>query len=659
MDFFARQEDARKRTGWLVLMFFGAILGIVTTIYAGIGFLYQQAMASDDSSVYAATGSNPMWSMEAILTVGGIVSLIVLSGTAYKLAQLRHGGVKVAEMLGGRVVNPSSNQFHEKRLLNVVEEMALASGVPVPPVYVMPGQMGINAFAAGYTIHDAVIGVTEGTMRGLKREELQGVIAHEYSHILNGDMRLNIRLIGIVHGLLVLAIVGQVLMRTALYSRPRRSSKKDEGGGAIVIAGIGIALMTVGYLGYFFGGLIKRAISRQREYLADASAVQFTRNPLGLAEALKKVGGLSQGGQIKNAHAEELSHMFFADGIKRFFGSGSLFATHPPLAKRIKALDPQFDGKFTPLTEDSLYLSGQENESVSTPRQDAASTGTDFIRKTILAGGAIGSDPSAILQQAGVLEAAQLDTVAVMMADLPAEIRAAVHDPIGAQSVVLALLLSASGNEPTADAWAWLPASYSDAVGRYMDAMQAVKSRYRLVLVDMAMPAMRSLNAEQASRFLDLMDKIIRADGKVNLFEFALQEIVRSGLREVLKIQTPRIAIRKLEGVVDSAAVLLNLMALAGAREEENAEKAFASGAAKLGEPGQLLRYSPDAKLDMEKIKEALDIIITATMPLRRQVLDAVLTCLQQDGLIEDEEFELFRAFAAALEIPVPPLSAK
>ncbi|MGA1194675.1 MAG: hypothetical protein ACO3ZG_09925, partial [Kiritimatiellia bacterium] len=166
MDFFARQEDARKRTGWLVLMFFGAILGIVTTIYAGIGFLYQQAMASDDSSVYAATGSNPMWSMEAILTVGGIVSLIVLSGTAYKLAQLRHGGVKVAEMLGGRVVNPSSNQFHEKRLLNVVEEMALASGVPVPPVYVMPGQMGINAFAAGYTIHDAVIGVTEGTMRG-------------------------------------------------------------------------------------------------------------------------------------------------------------------------------------------------------------------------------------------------------------------------------------------------------------------------------------------------------------------------------------------------------------------------------------------------------------------------------------------------------------
>jgi Zn-dependent protease with chaperone function len=657
MDFFARQEDARRRTGWLVVMFFGAIAGIIGTVYAGIGLLYEQGLKGDTSS--SASTFNPMWSMEAMLTVSGVISLIVLGGTAYKLAQLRHGGVKVAEMLGGRAVNPSSNQFHERRLLNIVEEMALASGVPVPPVYVMPGQMGINAFAAGYTIHDAVIGVTEGTMRGLKREELQGVIAHEYSHILNGDMRLNIRLIGIVHGLLVLAIVGQVLVRTAFYTRPRRS-KKDEGGAAIVIGGLGVALMIVGYLGYFFGGLIKRAISRQREYLADASAVQFTRNPLGLAEALKKVGGLSQGGQIKNAHAEELSHMFFADGIKRFFGAGSLFATHPPLTKRIKALDPQFDGKFTPLTEDSLYLSGQEQEKPDTSAAKKAAGGEhgDFIRRTMVIGGAMAADPAGILGKIGVLEAAQLDDVSLLMASIPEDIRMAVHEPIGAQSVLLALLLGASGEEPTADAWAWLPASFSGAVSRYLDKMSGISSRHRLALVDMAMPAIRSLNTDQATRFLDLVEKIIHADQKVNLFEFAVQEIVRSGLREVLKVKMPTISVRNIDKVIKDAALLMNLMATAGSREAGEAEKAFAAGAGKLGEHGLQLHYQPGMSHDMDKIKTALDHIMTSVMPVRRQILDAMLACLQRDGNIDDEEFELFRAFAAALEVPVPPLSA-
>jgi Zn-dependent protease with chaperone function len=329
VDFFTQQEVARRRTWWLVVMFFAAIAGIIGSLYAAIGFAYE---ASLDGTEYTSA-PNPMWSPEVLLAVSAIVSLIVLAGTAFKLAQLRHGGSKVAEMLGGKLVSPASTQFHERRLLNVVEEMALASGVPVPPVYVMPGQMGINAFAAGYSIHDAVVGVTEGTMRGLKREELQGVIGHEFSHILNGDMRLNIRLIGIVHGLLLLAIVGRVMMRAAMSGR-RTSNKKDNV--AAVFIALGLALVIVGYAGYFFGGLIKRAVSRQREYLADASAVQFTRNPQGLASALKKVGGLATGGIVNNAHAEELSHMFFADGIKRFFGGGSLFATHPPLAKRVK-----------------------------------------------------------------------------------------------------------------------------------------------------------------------------------------------------------------------------------------------------------------------------------------------------------------------------------
>ena len=649
MDYFARQEVARRRTWWLVVMFFAALAGIIGAVYFAIAMAFQAG--AGDAGYGSAAAANPMWSPEVLLTVAGAVSLIVLGGTAYKLAQLRHGGTTVAEMLGGRVVNPATTQFHERRLLNVVEEMALASGVPVPPVYVMAGQMGINAFAAGYSIHDAVVGVTEGAMRGLKREELQGVIAHEFSHILNGDMRLNIRLIGIVHGLLVLAIVGRILVRLAGSGR-RSSNKKDSG--AIVFVLLGLALMIVGYAGYFFGGLIKRAVSRQREYLADASAVQFTRNPLGLAAALKKVGGLTGGGLIKNAHAEELSHLFFSDGIKRIFGAGSLFATHPPLAKRVKLLDPTFNGEFTPLTEDSLYLSGQEEERLPSKKADEArQRGREFIRRSMMAGGAVAANPMAMIAQAGVLDALQLEAATALLESVPADLRADAREMLGAQSIVLALLLTATSDEPSADAWAWLPVSFADSVGRHMDRMSRLPAPVRLVLIDLALPALRTLNMEQAERFLDLVDKIVRADQKINLFEFAAQEIVRSGLREVLKIQPPRINVTNIQSLRAEVELLINVMAYAGQPDEASAGRAFGAGLEALGFAGAT--YREPGHGDLDAVKTALDKMLTASMPVRKKFLEAAIACLMADGKININESELFRAFAAALEVPVPP----
>src|SRR5205085_4514261 len=282
----------------------------------------------------AADETTASWSHAKMFlaTAVGILGIIG-SGSFFKTLSLARGGRAVAELLDGRLVNPNSTDAHERKLLNVVEEMAIASGVPVPPVYVMDGEPGINAFAAGHSASDAAISVTHGAMTMLTRDELQGVIAHEFSHLLNGDMKLNLRLMGLVFGILCLTVIGRVLIRT-------RGSKNP-------LPLVGLALIVVGWAGAFFGRLIQAAVSRQRELLADAAAAQFTRNPAGLAGALKKIGGLAYGSRIESPHAEEASHLFFADGV-----GNSLFSTHPPLTERIRALDPSFDGKFPRVIEE-------------------------------------------------------------------------------------------------------------------------------------------------------------------------------------------------------------------------------------------------------------------------------------------------------------------
>jgi Zn-dependent protease with chaperone function len=328
MDFFANQDKARKHTKVLVVYFVIAVACIIASVYLAsllifYGTQYQQQPGNPTPELV-------LWDPKIFLyaTLGTLG--VVIIGSLYKTVELAKGGSAVAESLGGRLISPSPTNPDERKLWNVIEEMAIASGVPVPKIYVLDEDEGINAFAAGHAPVDAAIGVTHGCMTLLNRDELQGVIGHEFSHLLNGDMRLNLRLMGVIFGILCLAVIGRVL----LYSRSRRDKNP--------LMLLGLALIIIGAIGTFFGRLIQAAISRQRESLADASSVQFTRNPAGLSGALQKIGGV--GSLIESPHAGEANHIFFSDGLgKPFF---QMMDTHPPLAERIRAIDPSWDGKF-------------------------------------------------------------------------------------------------------------------------------------------------------------------------------------------------------------------------------------------------------------------------------------------------------------------------
>src|SRR4029079_17327456 len=338
-DFFQRQSDARRNTKWLVVMFVLAVIGIVATTMLAtailVGIMQQRSDGQRGRVAHQPTPWQPA-------VVGGVAALgLIIGGSLFKIAQLARGGTVVAERLGGRRVYPNTTDLTERRLLNVVEEMALASGVPVPAVFLLSEEMGINAFAAGHTPSDCVVGVTRGCAPQLTRDQLQGVIAHEFSHILNGDMRLDLRLMGVLYGILIMGLTGRELLRWAAYGGGRSSNSRRDNGGLYLLA-IGLTFMVVGFLGMLFGNLIKAAVSRQREFLADASAVQFTRNPEGIAGALKRIGAAVFGSKLVAPRAAEASHMYFAEGIS------TLFASHPPLNKRISCIDPQWDGKYPP-----------------------------------------------------------------------------------------------------------------------------------------------------------------------------------------------------------------------------------------------------------------------------------------------------------------------
>ncbi|MDQ5981136.1 MAG: hypothetical protein QG602_4114, partial [Verrucomicrobiota bacterium] len=452
MDFFEAQDRARRRSKRLVFLFALAVLGTIAAGYTAAWFaaggLEYQGFTRDryGSRQYHASGARPLFDPKLFLGVAGTTLAVVGIASLYKWSQMRHGGAAVAEMVGGRRVEPKTRDFRERQLLNVVEEMAIASGIPMPAVFILDEEPGLNAFAAGLTTADAAVAVTRGTLDKLTRDELQGVIAHEFSHILNGDMRLNVRITAIVFGILVIGLIGRGIIRALFRGRVRTSGKK-KGGEIPVLLAIGLALMIIGYIGYFFGRMIQAAVSRQREFLADASAVQFTRNPLGIGGALKKIGGYALGGTMLNNHAGEIGHFFIAQAFKSNFGG--LWATHPPLDERIKAVEPNWDGQlFDPpevvdIRNESFATAGFGGGIRHTPeetfrRVHEAQPDLPPARPPVR----MAFEPAKAVVDIGALTDSHFRHAQALIQSIPERLREAVRDTAGAQVVVFGLLLN-------------------------------------------------------------------------------------------------------------------------------------------------------------------------------------------------------------------------
>ena len=632
MDFFAHEDRARAQTRRLVVLFVLSLAAIVAVIYLPLALLLNLSQ-SDDATVEQAlrTGAivGMLWDPGLLLVVAGGTLLVVMAGSLYKIAELASGGEPVALMMGGQVVSPQTSNLAQRRLLNVVEEMALASGVPVPPVYVLPDEPGINAFAAGHQPQNAVVAVSQGCLDQLTREELQGVVGHEFSHILNGDMRLNIRLIGVVHGLLVIALLGYCLMRLAEVVSSGDSKKSEQVGAAAALFFGGIFLYCLGYLGVFFGNLIKAAISRQREFLADASAVQFTRDSSGIAGALKKIGGFTAGSEIHSAHAQEVSHMFFGDAIAgRWF---QLFATHPPLEERIRRIDRSFDES----PNDRAAPQGEPSETA----EDASSAAMGFQASR--------SSPS----QAHLQRANQMRTA------LPEPLVAAAREPLCAQAIVLAFLFNR--DDPTVrsrqldllskqiDPW------LQGEMDRQSEAALALPVALRLPLVDLSIPALKHLSPPQYARFRQAIDSLIRADGRIDLFEYALRTMLLSYLDiHFGRKKQPPIRYRTVQAVAAPATAVLSVLARSGQNSEADIDRAFQAGTQSLS---MSLALQPSSQCTLAGFDAAITELAQATPQVKHSVLEAASAIIAADGQVLPAEAELLRALAASLGCPLPP----
>jgi Zn-dependent protease with chaperone function len=633
MNFFEHQAAARKASTRLVLLFVLAVIGIVCAVDVAVLI----AIASQDESTPTQTA--------VMLILASVITVAIIGlGSMYRIASLRGGGETVAQQMGGVPVPEQTRDPQLRRLRNVVEEIAIASGVPMPKLYVLEHEAGINAFAAGYSTSDAVIAVTRGALERLNRDELQGVIAHEFSHILNGDMRLNIRLIGVLFGILMMAIIGRKILEHG------RFGGRDKGAGAVLVAAL--VAMAIGYLGLFFGRMIKAGVSRSREVLADASAVQFTRQTVGLAGALKKIGGVGEGAKLEHAgDAEEVSHMLFGDGV----GLSGLFATHPPLLDRIQALEPSFrkdqlanlhqrwlsqppngleeDARLGLVGDDVSRLPGSEAEFIVSPpmvvAQVAHPAADDYRRADLIV--------STIPESLRTLASSRDDVVPLMLAlllDEDAAVRGKQHTEIAARlGREIAVLTGALRSEQ----------------------LGALHPMQRLPLAALAFPVLRLRPRPELNVVLDTLHAVVNTDGHVSVFEYCLGTLLQHQLRESLdpsrhaQFGRHKIAVAKRE-----AAILLALVAQSGHDNPHDALRAYLAGLQRVL-PHEHIDYAPppEGVLALEAVWPVLNSLNPAAKQL---MVEAVTAAVGHDGRVSVSEAELLRTVCGVMHCPLPPM---
>ncbi|WP_418109923.1 M48 family metallopeptidase [Vibrio parahaemolyticus] len=614
MDFFHHQDTARQRTGLLVMLFTLAVLaitGLVSVISIGIYFYFTGEPFTTQSII-----SYCLLSFVGVLTVVSISSF-------FRLSELNaNGGRGVAESIGGKLISTDTSNAKHRQLLNVVEEMSIASGIPVPPVYVMAEEHGINAFAAGMSIDDAVIGVTQGALDAFSRDELQGVIAHEFSHILNGDMRLNTRLIGALFGITCIAHFGHLILDNSNSTRHVSRSSSDSNKGFAVIILIAIVCLVLGWLGTLFGNMIKAAISRQREFLADASAVQFTRNDQGIAGALKKIGSNVQGSTLNTKASDEMSHMMF--GQSKLSGFSGLFATHPPLDERIRRIEPNWDGSYA---------------------QHSHAQNTAFDNEQVSGFAVGGGSPAS--QSASPSEQLS-ETGQQLISQLPPELVDIAREPYSARFIAFALIFDGSDIQREMIK-SYVPLASQSTLLPWLD--YDLPLHLRFPLLELALPALKSLSEAQKISLCKVLRELSETDNQYSLAEWCVINLLEKQLLASFGFIKQHKTLKQLE---ESVFWLLRELAWVSHSQADKAQRAYHCALAHLGFPE--VKLEP-ANSNWHLSRAALELLLQLKPKDRRIFVKACRLAIESDGEITVAEGELYRVIACFLEVPEPPLT--
>jgi Zn-dependent protease with chaperone function len=634
MNFFQRQDEARRASRRLVLLFVLAVIAVVCAVDAVVFIILSRTQTDSYAagpSLFEWMAANPGIVAGTSIVVLGIIGLASL----YKSVVLSGGGGVAARSLGGVRLSADTTDAAERRLLNVVEEMAIASGVPMPEVYLLEHESGINAFAAGHNPANAAIGVTRGAITTLNRSELQGVIAHEFSHVLNGDMRLNVRLMGLVFGLLVIALIARTVLRVAPHGRDRK-------GAAAVIMLAALAVLIIGYVGLVFGRLIQAAISRRRESLADASAVQFTRDPTGLRNALVKIGAAGAGSQIANPEVDEVAHMLFAPGMKR------LFSTHPPLLERLKAIDPHFDPEEIERARAQMMKS--VDEGAGTAAAPARATLDGLIN---LPGAASG-----VAQLVGNPATVHMQIARDIRESLPDSIAEAGRHAASAKALLLALALD-SDAESRARQKRFIVQQMGQPVASKVEELESAVSdlapEQRMPALLRAFPALRQLTREERLQLMSCLNGMLQREGRLGLQSYALRKLAQVHLRDAFDPGAQQRSL-PLSRVQQDAQVLFSVLAQHGHETSAEARHAYEVGMHHLY-PRERPEFVQPAQWSA-----ALDVALARldrVAPVaKEQLVEGMLKTVTHDRKLTIGEAELFRAVCATLHCPLPPLVA-
>ena len=634
MNFFEYQEQARRQSRWLVFLFILAVITIIIVIDLAILIAFGMMDIEQQQNLLS------MQTLKANLTLllGGalVTTMVVAIASLAKTAALSSGGGKVARDLGGVLVEADAHDPLRRRLYNVVEEIALASGIPVPEIYVLEQESAINAFAAGFTPADAAVAVTRGALEKLSRNELQGVIAHEFSHIFNGDMRLNIRLMGARFGILVLSLIGRRVLRGSYFV----GRSKNSNGGAIVLVAVAVTL--VGYIGLFFGRWIKSAVSRQREYLADASAVQFTRDPDGIAGALKKIAVYSDASYL-NAESEEVSHMLFGAGEKM-----SMFSTHPPMHDRIKRIDGTFR------TEDLVQLA----KTIQRKQRVEAELAEKELNSARQGAGSM-FDADKLVDQIGNPDFSRILMAAALAASIPEEINAAAHSNQWATEVLFYCLMDPDMELRERQLLAVATNMGSDSEARVrglLDASPDLAREQRLPLLEVSIPELKRRPPDHVKKVLATVKSLSEVDGQTDVFEYLLAKIIAQHLWESANPHSVRMSGKKsLKQLRDKALDVIAVLALHGNAGAEDIQNAYRSGSAVL---------DLDSNIPMPDVGDWADTLDSALPDLDRlkpadkgQFVRALIATVMTDNRVAVSEMELLRVVCSVIHVPLPMIT--